>query len=222
MKNSCVVRVLACIVLPLSDAIGIAQSSTATIGTRNEVGLVIGATETPSVALQSGGEVNHNSSLALGIEYDRKLLGRRTQLLTGVDFLASPFDVKASFPAENISPQYAYLFLSPHVKVKFNGDGTWQPWLLFGGGYANFSPAQPRTGGVKVTGAGSTGTLEFGVGVDTRPLITLKGLPLVGTLPIGARLEAKDFYSGQPKYGVSTQNTFQNNIVFAGGLVLRF
>jgi hypothetical protein len=75
---------------------------------------------------------------------------------------------------------------------------------------------------VKVTGAGSTGTLEFGVGVDTRPLLTLKGLPLVGTLPIGARLEAKDFYSGQPKYGVSTQNTFQNNIVFAGGLVLRF
>jgi hypothetical protein len=186
---------------------------------KNEIGLVIGATETPSVELQSGDSVHLNSSLALGAEYDRRLMGHRTALYAGVDFLASPFDVKVSYPPADVSPQYAYLFLTPHVRVKWNADGAWQPWLLFGGGYANFAPKQPRVSNVIVTGAGSTGTLEFGGGLDTKPLLHLKVLK---DLPIGARLEVRDFYSGQPNYGVSTGSSMQNNVVFTGGLLLRF
>jgi len=199
-----------------------AQAPLSSASLKNEVGLVIGATETPSVDLQRGGAVNLNSSLALGAEYDRHLIGRHTAVYAGVDFLASPFDVKTSFAAEDVSPQYAYLFLSPHVRVKFNADGTLQPWLLFGGGYADFSPAQPRSGSAVVSGSGSSGTLEFGGGVDTKPLVRLKGIPVVGQLPIGARFEVRDFYSGQPNYGVRTNSTLQNNIVFTGGLVLHF
>jgi hypothetical protein len=37
-----------------------------------------------------------NSSLALGAEYDRLLLGKHTTLYVGADFLASPADVKVS------------------------------------------------------------------------------------------------------------------------------
>jgi len=142
--------------------------------------------------------------------------------LAAVDFLASPFDVKVSLPVSDVIPQYAYLFLTPHVRLKFNSTGTLQPWLLFGGGYADFSPAQPRSGGVKVSGQGSTGTLEFGGGVDTRPLIRLKNIPKIGTLPIAARVEVRDFYSGQPNYGLSTISNHQNNVTFTGGLLLRF
>lgn len=189
---------------------------------KNEVGLVIGATETPSVGLQRSATVNLNSSLALGAEYDRHLIGRHTAVYAGVDFLASPFDVKTSFAAADVSPQYAYLFLSPHVRVKLNADGTLQPWLLFGGGYADFSPAQPRSSSVVVSGSGSSGTLEFGGGVDTKALVRIKGVPVVGQLPIGTRFEVRDFYSGQPNYGVRTNSTLQNNIVFTGGLVLHF
>lgn len=188
---------------------------------KNEVGLVIGATLTSSVALRGGGDVNLNSSLALGAEYDRRLVGNRTALYAGLDFLASPFDVKASSPPANVTPQYAYLFLTPHVRVKFNADGAWRPWLLFGGGYADFAPKQPPTGNVKVTGAGSSGALVIGGGVDTKPLVHLS-LPIVGKLPVGARFEVRDFLSGQPNYGVPTTSSVQNNVAFTGGFLLRF
>jgi hypothetical protein len=189
---------------------------------KNEIGLVIGATETPGIGKTAGGTIDLNSSLALGAEYDRRLLGKRTTLYVGIDFLASPVDVKVSYPSSVVSPQYAYLFLSPHIKVKFNSTRTFQPWLSFGGGYADFSPASPKSGTVNVKGQGDSGTLEFGGGVDTRPLIQFKGVPLLQNLPIGGRFEVRDFYSGQPHYGVETQGNRQNNLTFTGGLLIRF
>jgi hypothetical protein len=87
---------------------------------KNEIGLVIGATETPSIGEPSGGSIKLNSSIALGAEYDRKVLGQHTTLLIGADFLASPADVNVSDPAPLVSPEYASLFLSPRVKVKFH------------------------------------------------------------------------------------------------------
>lgn len=209
--------------LSFAVSASLAQSpSSATPPSKNEIGLVIGATLTPSVGLESGGVIDLNSSLALGAEYDRRLFGHRTAVYAGLDFLASPNDVHASQPPSNVSPEYAYLFLTPHVRVKFNADRAIQPWLLFGGGYADFAPAQPRSGGVNVAGHGNSNTFEFGGGVDTKPLIHLKGLPLIGSLPIGARAEVRDFYSGQPDYGVTTTSSRQNNVVFTGGLVLHF
>jgi hypothetical protein len=213
---------LACTFVCAISSVLQAQTVPSTPTAKNEVGFVIGATETPSIELQRGGSVNLNSSLALGAEYDRLLFDHRAALYGGLDFLASPFDVKASYPAAEISPQYAYLFLSPHVRVKFDVDAALQPWLLFGGGYADFSPAQPRTGNVNVSGAGSSGTLEFGGGIDSRPLLRLKDVPVVGKLPIGVRFELRDFYSGQPNYGVRTAGSRQNNVVFTGGPLLHF
>jgi hypothetical protein len=214
---------LLCMLLSLAGSVSHAQSlSSATTPSRNEIGLVIGATETPGVGLESAGTIHLNSSLALGAEYDHRLLGHHTAVYAGIDFLASPADVKVSLPPSNVSPQYAYLFLTPHVRIKFNASGAFQPWLLFGGGYADFAPAQPRSGSVNVSGTGNSSTFEFGGGVDTKPLIQLRGLPLVGRLPIGARAEVRDFYSRQPDYGLATTGSRQNNVVFTGGLVLHF
>lgn len=221
--NRRIARPVICGFISLLCATAQAQSApAASIPSKNELGLVIGAAETPAIGLERGGNINLNSSLALGAEYDRRLVGRRTTLSAGIDFFASPFDVKVSLPAADLSPQYAYLFLTPHVRVKFNADRTLQPWLLFGGGYADFAPAEPRVGNVNVSGSGHTGTLEFGGGVDTRPFLRLKGLPLVGQLPIGARAEVRDFFSGQPNYGLPTTSSQQNNVLFTGGLVLHF
>src|SRR6201984_585837 len=96
--------------------------------TRNEVGLVIGATTTPSQTLSQGGELNFNASLALGAEYDRHLAtARRLAIYGGVDFLASPFDVKLSRHPPGVSSEYAYEFLTPHVRVKFSPAGPIAP-----------------------------------------------------------------------------------------------
>jgi hypothetical protein len=181
----------------------------------NEVGLVIGSTLTPGQNLSAGGAITFNSSLALGAEYDRKVAGDRLAVYGGVDFLASPFDVKLGRRPANSIRQYAYLFLTPHVKVKFNARGSIAPWLSFGAGYAGFTET-PNPGVSGFRPGTHTNTLQFGGGVDTRPAIRLLGIP------IGARFEVRDFYSGTPNYNQALTSSRQHNVTVTGGLLLRF
>lgn len=186
----------------------------------NEVGLVIGATTSPGLGLAPGvvtpsQNLSFNSSLALGAEYDRRLKSGNTAIYVGIDFLASPLDVKLNQPPAGISPSYAHVFLSPHVRVKFRTDGALQPWLLFGGGYTRFHEASPA-GSTGFHGGTNTGNLEFGGGVDTAPIIH------VFRVPIGARIEVRDFYSGTPNFNVQLSGSRLNSIAYTGGLLLRF
>lgn len=186
----------------------------------NEIGLVIGATTSPGVGLASGvvtpsQNLSFNSSLALGAEYDRRMKSGNTAIYVGVDFLASPLDVKLNQPPAGISPSYAYVFLSPHVRVKFKADGTLQPWLLFGGGYTRFHETSP-VGVTSFQGRANTGNLEFGGGIDTAPIIHVFGIP------VGARLEVRDFYSGTPNFNAQLSGSRFNSIAYTGGLLLRF
>jgi len=184
--------------------------------TKNEVGLVIGATTTPSQTLSQGGDLIFNASLALGAEYDRRLTTAKSMAIYGgVDFLASPFDVKLSQPPQGVSPQYAYVFLTPHVRVKFNPAGPIAPWLSFGGGYARFLEKAP-SGSTSFRPGTNTGTLEFGAGIDTRSVVR------VLRIPIGFRFEVRDFYSGLPNYNRTIDASRQNNVAFTGGLLIRF
>lgn len=187
----------------------------------NEIGLQIGATLTPSVDLKSGQSVEYGRSLALGADYDYRITRGRAAVYAGVDFLASPLDVKASTPPPNLSEEYAYLFLTPHVRVKWNPSGTLQPWGEVGGGYANFAPAQPRVPLTKVGGDGSTGAFVFGGGLDTKPLVHLP-LPGLGKIGLGTRTEVRDFVSGQPNYGVPVSTDRLHTVALTTGLLLRF
>lgn len=182
---------------------------------KNEVGLVIGATTVPNVSVSGAPDLSFRSALALGAEYDRRLSSGSTALYFGVDFLASPLDVKMQHRVTGISPEYAYIFLTPHLRVKFNAGGGLQPWLLVGGGYARFTAS--KTGlPPQFENSNNTGTLEFGGGLDTAPFIHVLGIP------IGARLEIRDFYSGTPNFGIAGVSDRQNTIAYTGGLLLRF
>ena len=100
---------------------------------KNEVGLVIGATVTPSQTLASGisatpRTLTFNSSLALGAGFDHRLsTSKRLAVLAGVDFLASPLDVKLDQRPPSAIPEYAYVFLTPHLRVKFHPNGAISP-----------------------------------------------------------------------------------------------
>jgi hypothetical protein len=191
-------------------------SSLAYSQTQNEVGLVIGATTPPSQTLSQGGDVSFNASLALGAEYDRHLAtAKRLGIYGGLDFLASPLDVKLSQPPQGVSPEYAYLFLTPHVRVKFHPAGPIAPWLSFGAGYARFLEKEPSTSTSFRPGT-NTGTFEFGAGIDTRSVVR------VLRIPIGFRFEVRDFYSGLPNYNRPINASLQNNVAFTGGLLIRF
>lgn len=184
--------------------------------TKNEVGLVIGATTTPGQTVSQGGDLSFDTSLALGAEYDRRLaVSKRLAVYGGVDFLASPLDVKLSQPPQGVSPQYAYVFLTPHLRVKFNPAGSVAPWLSFGGGYTRFHETAP-TGSTLFTPGTNSGTLEFGTGVDTRSVVR------VLRIPIGFRFEVRDFYSGLPNYNRKIDASLQNNVAFTGGLLIKF
>jgi len=201
--------------------------------TKNEVGLVIGKTITPSQTLSQNAifigpagnavltsSIKFDSSLALGAEYDRRLTTNKgAAIYGGLDFLASPLDVKLSQLLQGVIPQYAYVFLTPHLKVKFNPDGTFAPWLSFGGGFARFlgkAPAATLATGAAFRPGTNTGTLEFGAGLDTRTVVRLL------RIPIGFRFEARDFYSGLPNYNQKINSNLQNNVAFTGGLLVRF
>jgi len=196
---------------------------------KNEVGLVIGGIVTPSQTLSPGPsligpggtvlpnrDITFDSSLTLGAEYDRVVVQKqRVAIGGGVDFLASPFDVKLSPQSQNSIDQYAVIFLTPHVRVKFHPNGVFSPWLSFGGGYARFLEKAPATAPSFKPGT-NTGTFVFGGGVDTRTVIH------VLKIPIGFRIEVRDFYSGLPNYNQKVTGNLQNNLAFTGGLLIKF
>jgi hypothetical protein len=196
---------------------------------KNEIGLNIGATLTPSQSLAPGASLigpsgnvlpnrslNFDASLELGAEYDHRIVsGNRAAVYAGIDFLASPFDVQLTQSTQNAPKSYAYIFLTPHVRVKFNPRRALSPWLEFGGGYARFLSAQPTAAAVFERGR-NTGTFEFGGGVDTHTVLH------VFKIPIGFRLEVRDFYSGLPNYNIKVTSNLQNNVAFTAGLLIRF
>ena len=197
---------------------------------KNEVGLVIGGTIVPSQSLAPGvslvgptGNVlpttnlNFDASIALGAEYDHRIVsGNRLAIYAGIDFLASPNDVHLSQRTLNAPKSYAYIFLTPHIRAKFNARGPLSPWVEFGGGYTRFLSSVPPTATAFERGR-NTGTFEFGGGVDTRTIFRA-----FKRIPIGFRLEVRDFYSGLPDYNVRVTGSLQNNLAFTGGLLIRF
>ncbi len=195
---------------------------------KNEVGLVIGGIVTPSRTLSPGvnlvnpagtlpnPNITFNSALTLGADYDRNVLHTHGFAISGgLDFLASPLDVKLDQRPANVINQYAFVFLTPHVRVKFHPSGFISPWLSFGGGYARFRETAPVNTPSFSQGT-NTGAFVFGGGLDTRPVLHVLRIPL------GFRLEIRDFYSGQPNYNQKTTGNLQNNVTFTGGLLLRF
>lgn len=195
---------------------------------RNEVGLVIGGIVTPSQTLSPGANpvvpsgtlpnlnITFNSALTLGADYDRNVLYTHGFAISGgIDFLASPLDVKLDQRPANVINQYAFIFLTPHVRVKFHPSRFISPWLSFGGGYARFLETAP-VNTTSFSQGTNTGTFVFGGGLDTRPVLH------VLRIPIGIRLEVRDFYSGQPNYNQKTTGNLQNNVAFTGGLLIHF
>jgi hypothetical protein len=196
---------------------------------RNEVGLVIGGIVTPSQTLSSvasligpgravlpNRDVTFDSSLTLGAEYDRTfVLKQNFSIDGGGDFLASPFDVKLSQQSQNVIGEYAFIFLTPHVRLKFRPSTAFSPWLSFGGGYARFLEKAPTARPSFEPGT-NTGTFVVGGGVDTRTVIR------VLRIPIGFRIEVRNFYSGLPNYNQKITGNLQNNLAFSGGLLIRF
>lgn len=194
------VVVVACVATPL-------------LGQENELGLLLGSNSVVQNT-PSGATLDFGHGLTFGLTYAHIWpVSKSVSLGLEVPFEAGPsLDVSSSNPS--VPRNYAFLFVTPGLRVRFRPEGTVRPWLSVGGGYARFDESSSLVTGLpNVSPRGTnTGAAQFGAGVDIRT-------PVKVLFPVGFRLELRDFYTGQPRLNL-TQGGCQNNLLFSGGITL--
>lgn len=105
------------------------------------------------------------------------------------------------------------LFVTPSVRLNiFSGEGV-TPWVSAGAGYGRFREAPKLT--YDLPNPGPTGTNTFAVQLGA-------GLDVFPWHRWGARVEARDFYSGAPALNVDTGRSRQHNYYVGIGVIHRF
>jgi hypothetical protein len=180
----------------------------------NDVSLTVGrsfvSTQTvPSTDLP----IHFGNEVGVAGNYGRLL---RNYKIFGVSAelpVAVYFRMDLNYAINQIPKDIGALFITPSVRVNiFSGEAV-SPWVSVGGGYGRFREAPelnfygPNPG---PTGT-NTGVVQFGAGLDVWPWHSW-----------GARLEARDFYSGAPDLNVDTGRSRQHNYYVGVGVVHRF
>src|SRR4051794_15052070 len=198
----------ACLVFAAAAAL--AQESTST--PRHEIGLTLGGLLGESRANQ-GTRLDLGSGVALQANYGYRFLGGpRAALLAEVHFLANPLrDVTSN--NQTLTRDVATIFLTPGLRLKFNGAGRISPYGAIGGGWAVFeqSTTQLNESPNAASRLVNHGAFDYGAGVDVRFWRF-----------VGLRREIRDFYTGSPSYNTRLIAGGQHNVVAGGGIVLKF
>ena len=186
---------------------------------KNELGLLIGGTLTPSLSTKAGAPVDFSSGIAYQADYAHRLVkNNRAALWLEFPVIASP-SVGNSSADTNIPKENATFFATPSFRVNFAPQRTFSPWVSFGGGVGWYQQANrlingaPRTSGDRNS---VRGTLQWGGGVDIAMPVKIK-------FPIGLRAEIRDFYTlGTSNFISPVRENNQHNLEVSGGIVLRF
>ena len=200
------------VVLPLIATLAHSQGSYS-----NELGFMLGANITPALRPAGrGSSIDVGTGVSFQLTYARRVINAgHTGLYVEFPAVAIPLqDVSSTIGA---TPRnYDSFFVAPSMRIKFNAEATVAPWLSAGGGYALFDEsAKRRDGSHNVTRGTSTGTIQFGGGIDIRT-------PVKMVFPIGLRAEVRDFYGGKPAYNVNTGSVLQHNVIISGGFTFNF
>lgn len=206
---------------------------------KNELGLTIGAEVVPGrdfqnilVAAPAVARVGAKpgSSVVFGFNYARRIKSaQKAALYLEVPIFAGPshsiaynFSPTPSFPTP-VSTSLATLYVTPSLRVKFRPEGRVSPWLSAGGGYAFYEASERLTLLFGPTPSvisnprrnTHTGALQFGGGVDFKT-------PIKVVTPIHLRAEIRDFHTFESvNFGPGRAGS-QDNLVFAGGIILKF
>ncbi len=149
---------------------------------------------------------------SFGINYGHRVLGAKIAALYGeIEFVAIPN--RALTAASATVPQnYASLYLTPGVRLKFLPGSRLSPWAAIGGGYGLYQESAQLSNGQNTTNKFlNRGVFEYGGGLDYR-LFRF----------IGLRGEVRDFFSGNPNLNAALNSSTQHNVVASGGIILRF
>ena len=160
----------------------------------------------------SAGGAQISADRSFGINYGHRFLGAKIAALYGeIEFVAIPN--RALTAATAAVPQnYAALYLTPGLRLKFLPASRLSPWVAIGGGYSLYQQSAQLSNGQNTTNKFSNrGVFEYGGGLDYR-LFRFVGL----------RGEVRDFFSGNPNLNVALSTSTQHNVVASGGLILHF
>ena len=178
---------------------------------QHEVALTLGRVSSPARNLAAG-TLDLKGGTVLQAVYGYRLLGgTAAALYANAGFVSVPLrDIRAVIPAS--TRDFATLYVTPALTVKFRPGARVSPWITGGAGYALYEQSRERTDG-QPNGAPRLihrGQVMFGGGADVK---FLRWLALRG--------EIRDFYTGSPAFNLP-QSGGQHNVAVSGGVVVRF
>jgi opacity protein-like surface antigen len=178
----------------------------------NELGFTLGGI--PSLSRSTSQQsLNPGAGTAFGVNYGRRIVsGNKLALYGEVDFLASPLrDVSSNI--SSATRNFASLYVTPGVRLKFFPTSAISPYVVVGGGYGDYEQSTTRLDGQPNPASRqlARGVFDFGAGVDVHVWrwVALRG-------------EARDFYTGSPAYNLASISGGQNNVAISGGFVVRW
>jgi hypothetical protein len=160
----------------------------------------------------SSGSAQISADRAFGINYAHRLTGTSfAALYAEIQFVAIP-NRPVSAATAVVPQDYASLYLTPGVQLKFFPGSRLSPWAAVGGGYALYQQSALLSNGQDSSSKYlNRGVFEYGGGLDYR-LFRF----------IGLRGEVRDFFSGNPNLNTPLSSSTQHNVVASGGIILRF
>jgi len=175
----------------------------------NELALGLGGL--PALSRSDIPRLDTGSGVAFQVNYGRRFLKARKVAVYGeINALANPLrDVSSSIPTA--THDFASLYITPGIRVKFLATSRIAPYVLAGGGYADYEQSTKRIDGQPnpVSRQLARGVFDFGGGVEVHVwrFVALRG-------------EARDFYTGSPAYNLAGVSGGQHNVVANAALVL--
>jgi opacity protein-like surface antigen len=177
----------------------------------NEVAFGLGGI--PALSQSDSPSLGAGSGIAYQVNYGRRLLESNMVALFGeINCVASPLrDVSGA--VGTATHDFASLYVTPGIRVKFRPSSRISPYAAVGGGYADYEQSDRQIDGEpnQAPRELARGVFDFGAGVDVQVwrFVALRG-------------EARDFYTGAPNYNVASVSGGRHNIVATGALVLRW
>jgi opacity protein-like surface antigen len=202
------IAIHAVLLLPLAAVLCVGQE----VAPTNELGFTLGGI--PSLSRSTSQQsLDLGAGTAFGVNYGRRIVsGNKVALYGELDLLASPLrDVSSNI--SSATKNFASLYVTPGIRLKFFPTSTISPYVAVGGGYADYEQSTTRLDGQSnpVSRQLARGVFDFGAGVDVHVWrwVALRG-------------EARDFYTGSPAYNLASISGGQHNVAISGGFVLRW
>jgi opacity protein-like surface antigen len=178
---------------------------------KNELAFGLGGI--PALARSDSPRLDAGSGVAFQVNYGRRIVNGNTVAFYGeINFIASPLrDVSTGMTTA--TQDFASLYVTPGIRVKFRPRSRISPYAVVGGGYADYEQSLTRLDGRpnQAPRELARGVFDFGAGVDVHVwrFVALRG-------------EARDFYTGAPNYNLASPSGGQHNVVATGAFVIRW